>query len=255
MEDALPRDLVGSIDWAGASAGNLTTRERLAFLGPIARTTAAYLAGRARLALGLRGSGRLDLEQLVLPDSKLATLAEQECRETLSPTTVNHSYRTFVFGLALADLDQVQMDVEQLYVASLLHDIEIERPQASNCFAVRGGHHARELCERAGVDDTTAWTISEAITAHITPGVDPDLGPLAPTIAGGTMVDLLGMRLWELDAAFVDAVVARWPRLGCTKHLAACWKAEAKAVPLGRAAALERLAMFSVFVRLAPYRE
>jgi hypothetical protein len=255
MEEGSPRQLVGSVDWAGASAGNLTTRERLAFLGPIARTTAAYVAGRLRLALGRRGSGRLDLERLVLPDSKLARLAEQECRETLSPTMMNHSYRTIVFGLALADLDHPQLDAEQLYVASLLHDIELERPQAGFCFAVRGGHRARELCERAGVDDTTAWTVSEAITAHITPGVDPELGPLAPAIAGGAMVDLLGMRLWDLDQGFVDAVIARHPRLGCTKHLAACWRAEASAVPQGRAAALERMAMFSLFVRLAPYAE
>jgi len=255
MEEGSPRELVGSVDWAGASGGNLTARERLAFLGPIAQQTAAYVAGRLRLALGLRGAGRLDLEHLVLPDSKLARMAEAECRETLSPAVVNHSYRTFVFGLVLADLDRVEMDVETLYVASLLHDIRLEQPEPNVCFAVRGGHEARELCERAGVDDTTAWTISEAIVAHITPGLDPELGRLAPAIQGGAMLDLVGMRLWDLDRAFVEAVIARWPRLGVSQQLAALWKAEASAVPNGRAAALEKLALFSWLVRMAPFGE
>lgn len=255
MDEGSPRDLVGSVDWAGASAGNLTTRERLAFLAPIARQTAAYVAGRLRLMLGRRGPGRIDLEHLVLPDSKLARLAEDECRETLSPAVVNHSYRTFVFGLVLADLDRVQMDAEMLYVASLLHDIRLEHPQPNTCFAVRGGHEARELCERAGVDDTVAWTISEAIVAHVTPGLDQELGPLAPAIQSGAMLDLVGMRLWDVEQVFVDAVIARWPRHGCAQHVAACWKAEAAAVPEGRAAALEKMALFSWLIRMAPFAE
>jgi len=255
MDEGSARALVGSVDWAGASGGNLTARERLALLAPIARQTAAYAAGRVRLALGMRGSGRIDLEHLVLPDSKLARMAEEECRETLSPAVTNHSYRTFVFGLALADLDGVEMDVETLYVASLLHDIRLEQPQPNLCFAVRGGHEARELCERAGVDDTTAWTISEAIVAHITPGLDPELGRHAPAIQGGAMVDLVGMRLWDLERAFVDATIARWPRQGVSKKIAALWKAEAAAVPQGRAAALEKLALFSWLVRMAPFEE
>jgi hypothetical protein len=248
---------IGSLAWAARSNGNLTARERRSFLGAILRTTALYTVGRARLALGLRraDAARLDLDSLVLPDSALAKAAEAEAHGSLTPTTVNHSYRTFAFGLALAQLDGVGIDVEHLYVASLMHDITLEEPVPGRCFAVRGGERARALCERAGADPATACAIADGVSMHITPGVGYQRGPLGPTVNAGALLDLLGMRLWDLDQTFVDAAIRRYPRLGCGRHLSSCWKAEVAAVPEGRAAAIERLSFFTVFVGLAPFAE
>jgi hypothetical protein len=53
----------------------------------------------------------------------------------------------------------------------------------------------------------------------------------------------------------VAGAFARWPRTGCKRHLASCWRREARAVPQGRAAATERYALFSLVVRLAPFAE
>jgi hypothetical protein len=250
-------DPIGSLDWAGRTNGNLTTRERRSFVGAVLRTTALYAVGRARLALGLRraDSAGLDLASFSLPDSALARAAEEEASGSLTPTMVNHSYRTFAFGLALARLDSVAVDVEQLYVASLLHDIALENPVPGHCFAVRGGERARAVCEGAGADPETARAIAEAVSVHITPGVGHECGPLGPTVNAGALVDLIGLRLWDLDQAFVDDAMRRHPRLGCARHLATCWKAEVAAVPEGRAAAVERLSFFTVFLRLAPFSD
>ncbi len=250
-------EVVGSLAWAARTNGNLTARERRGFVGAVVRTTALYTVGRARLALGLRraDAARLDLESFALPDSALAKAAEAEAHGSLTATMVNHSYRTFAFGLALARLDGAPVDVEQLYVASLLHDIALETPEPGRCFAVRGGARARAVCERAGADPETARAIAEGVTIHITPGVGYDCGPLGPTVNAGALVDLVGLRLWDLDQAFVDDAIRRYPRLGCGRHLAACWKAEVAAVPEGRAAAVERLSFFTLFLGLAPFRD
>src|SRR5262245_6332639 len=104
-------DAVGTLDWGIRTDGRLTRGERVRLLGPILRTTVQYTAGRLRLVLGLRpsGQGSIDLDRLAWPDSALVRRATEQCRATLTASMVNHSYRTFVFGLALAQLDEVQV--------------------------------------------------------------------------------------------------------------------------------------------------
>jgi len=248
---------IGSLEWATATSGNLGNADRLRFLVPILRTTATYTAGRLRMFFGWRPAcaGAIDLDRLVLPDSKLAADALRACRETLTPSMQNHSLRTFAFGLALANLDGVQLDLESFYVASLLHDIALETPTPNRCFAVVGAERALAIAQRAGADAAKARAIAEGICMHVTPGVGFERGPIGPMLSAGALVDLAGVRLWDLDPAFARAAEQRHPRLAMKRHLAACWSAEARAVPGGRAAFIARYAAFSLFVRLAPFRE
>lgn len=247
----------GTLAWGLATGGNLTARERRSLLAPILRTTVAYTAGRLRMALGLRPARRatLDLARMRWPDTRLAREAERECRAALSATMAGHSFRTFVFGLALSELDGRPVDLEELYVGALLHDLALESPTPGRCFAVVGAERARALLLAAGADENQSARIAEGIALHISPGIGFERGPLAPLIAGGALVDLAGLRLAELPPELVAAAFARWPRENCKRHLAACWRREARAVPQGRAAATERYALFSLVVRLAPFAE
>ena len=231
--------------------------ERVRLLAPILRTTVQYTAGRLRLALGLRPArqGTLDLDRLVWPDSALVRRATECCRETLSASMVNHSYRTFIFGLALAELEQVRVDHEALLVAALMHDIALETPTPRRCFAVVGAERTLALGGEVGDVRATSRTAAEAVCLHITPGLDAARHPAGFLISAGATIDLLGLRLWDVEPAFVARVFEAYPRLGAKRHAAACWRNEARAVPGGRAALIERAALFSVFVRLAPFAE
>ncbi len=248
---------LGTLDWAQATSGRLTAADRRSFLAPALRQSLAYSVGRLRLVLGLRRrhAASIDLDRFELPDSKLAREAEAEARATISPPMINHSYRSFLYGLALAQLDGVAVDTEHLYATALLHDVALESPDPSCCFAVRGARTMQEVALRAGIDETTARTLAEGIVDHITPGVGHERGPLAPLLQLGAMVDLTGLRLWEVRADFVEAVLARHPRLGAKRHLGDCWRAEGRAFPEGRAAFLERVFRFSLLLRLAPFEE
>ena len=53
--------MIGTLDWARATDGNLTPSERRSLLAPILRAMVAYSIGRLRLALGLRP---VDVEHL-----------------------------------------------------------------------------------------------------------------------------------------------------------------------------------------------
>jgi hypothetical protein len=246
---------IGTLTWGLATDGRLTRAERLRLVSPILRTTAQYAIGRMRMALGLRPArqGSVDLDALRWPDSRLVRVAEECCRESLTAPVVNHSFRTFVFGLALAGLDRIRADPEAFLVTSLLHDIALETPTPGRCFAVVGGERALDLARRAGADDATGHLVAEAVCMHVTPGIDARRYPAAALTAAGALVDLLGLRLWDLDRGFVDRVVIAYPRLGVAHHVGGCWRRETKAVPAGRAALADRLAAFSLFMRLAPF--
>jgi hypothetical protein len=248
---------IGTLDWARATSGKLTGSERSAFLAPALRQSLAYAVGRLRLVMGLRraDAAAIDLDSFALPDSKLTRECEAEARETLSPATLEHSYRSFLYGLALAGLDGVEVDAEHLYATALLHDIALETRDPGCCFAVRGALTMRDVALRAGVDDATARTLAEGIAHHITPGVGYELGPLAPLLQCGAMLDLTGLRLWELQPGFVEAVQQRHPRHGAKHSIGAFWRDEARGFPQGRAAFVERIFRFSLLVRLAPFSE
>ncbi len=250
-------DAVGTLDWGIRTGGRLTRSERIRLLGPILRTTVQYTAGRLRLLLGLRPArqGTIDLDRLVWPDSALVRRATEQCRETLTASMVNHSYRTFAFGLALAQLDEVQVDHEALLVAALMHDIALEAPTPGRCFAVVGGERTLALGSQVGDGRSTSRTAAEAVCLHITPGLDATFHPAGFLISAGATIDLLGLRIWDMEPGFVERVFEAYPRFGAKRHVAACWRREAQAVPGGRAALVEHAALFSLFVRLAPFAE
>jgi len=143
-------------EWAKATGGSLTAEQRRALLKPLARTVVGYVAGRLRLAVGLRGKGRLDIDALRWPDSTLAKEAEAQAREVLSVDLLAHSYRTYLFGLVLAQLDGVRVDEEVCYVASLRHDLQLGDPTPGRCFAVAGGERAERFALDQGTEPTRA---------------------------------------------------------------------------------------------------
>ncbi|HYZ08158.1 MAG TPA: hypothetical protein VE709_06100 [Pseudonocardiaceae bacterium] len=237
------------------TGGNLTTRQGGALTPYLLRTVAAYPGLRLRLATGRRGNGGVDLDAVTVPDSRLAKEAEEEARELLSPHVLQHTYRTFWFGLALSALDGIAMDLEMVWVATMLHDLNLEHPTPGRCFAVVGAERAERFALDRDVDPARARRIAAEITGHITLGAADDLASPGGFISAGALADVAGPRLDQLDPAWVAEILQRHPRLEFKRHLLACWKAEGKAVPHGRARWLTRWASFPMLVRLAPYDE
>ncbi|WP_354700891.1 hypothetical protein DSM112329_01183 [Paraconexibacter sp. AEG42_29] len=242
-------------DWATATGGALSARQRRQLLSPLLRTVVAYPVERLRLATGRRGAGAVDLDTLRWPDSALARAAEDEARDVLSPHVLQHSYRTYLFALALAAVDGVAVDEELGYVSCLLHDLHLEHPTPGRCFAVVGGERAAAFATAHGADAAQARHVGAAVGGHITMGANDDLRDPAGFVSAGAILDVAGVRMADTDPEWIDAVLARHPRLGFRRHLMAAWKAEAAAVPAGRARWLNRYAGFPLLIRLAPFDE
>jgi hypothetical protein len=245
---------LGGLGWARRTGGSLTSRERGRLLAAIALGQWENALGRAKLALGRLPSGasNVDLDTFKAPDSSFAREAERACAE-LPAALVGHSYRTWLFGRALAAVDGQELDVELFYCGSLLHDHGIAQPTAGRDFTLGSAERTLSCAREAGVPDERAELLADAICVHTTPGVAVERdGELGCYLQWGAMVDGAGLRAWDISPANVKETLSRYPRLDFKRELVAMIRAEAAAVPNGRFGLLARCGL-PLAVRMAPF--
>ncbi|HEY2719428.1 MAG TPA: hypothetical protein VGI52_07340 [Solirubrobacteraceae bacterium] len=245
---------LGGIGWARSTGGRLTKRERARLLAAIAHGQWENTLGRAKLALGAlpAGAASVDLDTFTVPDSAFAREAEQACAE-LPAALVGHSYRTWLFGRALADVDHAELDVELFYCGSLLHDFGIAEPTPDRDFTIASAERTLACATNAGVSGEQAELLADAICVHTTPGISIERdGALGCYLQWGAMVDGAGLRIWDVAPANVDEVVRRHPRDDFKRQLVTMIRAEAAAVPAGRFGLLVKCGM-PLAVRMAPF--
>ncbi|KAA0110800.1 HD domain-containing protein [Mycolicibacterium sp. P1-5] len=250
-------DAIGTIAWTERTGGVLRRDEQAALALPLLRGHRAIIAGRIAMALKLHAGRRtsIDPSSLTPPDSALAREAEAGARALLSPAVLNHSYRSFAWGAALAAVDQVAFDRELLYVAALFHDTGIPSPVPDVDFTVRSAAMVRPVLAAHDVALADQEVVTNAIALHHTPGVDLSHGPEAFLLSAGAAVDVFGLRSNHVPDFVRSAVVLRYPRLGFKHEFAGLFRAEARRVPHGRAWYLHRFAMSDITIRLAAFRE
>src|SRR6185369_10317828 len=182
-----------TFEWARASSGALTSTQRRAMLGPIARGVVDYLASRARL---WSPGSRATVDEPVVPDSKLARVAI-ECAADQTPDLVGHGYRTWLLGGCFSTLDGKGLDAELFFVASLLHDAGLASAVVGQDFTVRSAQVVLDACE-GQVDPERARTAADAVVGHASPGLTREEDPLAFYVQAGAMADLTGLRVHDL---------------------------------------------------------
>ena len=246
---------LGGLAWARRTGGRLTGADRRRLLAGIAKGQAENLVGRAKLALGRlpAAANNVDARTFEPPDSKLAREAEEACAE--QPALIaEHSYRTWMFGLALAAVDRFELDRELFYCASLLHDYGIAQPSPGRDFTLAGAERTIACAAGAGMAHEQGEQMGDAICVHATPGISLDRdGALGCYIQWGAMVDGAGLRIWDIAPENVEEIVRRHPRgVGFKRELVRMVRAEAEAVPGGRFALLVRCG-FPLATRFAPF--
>jgi HD domain len=248
---------VGTHDWTVRTGGQLTAAEVRGLLAPIARTQALNAVGRFAMAFGLHSGRRASVDRAfpAPPSSVLTRAAEDEARRRLSPALLNHSYRTYLFGSALGAVEDIDVDRELLFTAAMLHDVGLSEPAEPVDFTLASARVARDVAETVGLSTAGTETVRTAITMHHTPGVTPADGAVAYLLSAGAGVDVMGLRSWKLPPGVLADAVTERPRCGFKREFSAAFRAEAAAVPSGRARLLRRYAAFDLAIRLAPFRD
>lgn len=250
-----PTDL-GTHAWVERTGGRLTAAQRRSLLRPLAAAHVTNAAGRLSMLLRVNSGRRAPVTggRRPPPDSALTRAAEDVARRRLSPALLNHSYRTFAFGAALGELENVDVDRELLFAAALLHDVGLPTPVRHVDFTLASARVAREVAEEVGLSTAATDILRSAITLHHSPGVTLAHGAVAHLLSAGAALDVVGLRSWQLRPDVVAAVLAAHPRAGFKREFPAAFRTEATRVPRGRAAFLRRWGAFDLAIRAAPFR-
>ncbi len=256
MNDPNPQRL-GGLQWTRRTGGRLTRSERGRLVASIAIGQWENAVGRAKLAVGRIPARARDVDATTFrpPDTRLAREAEDACAEQPG-AIVGHSYRTWMFGLALATIDRAELDHEQFYCTALVHDYGIAKPSSGRDFTLAGAERAIAFASTADVTPDVGEAMADAICVHTTPGITvPRDGTLGCYVQWGAMTDGAGLRLWDIAPTNVTEIVDRYPRgAGFKTTLAQMMRAEAKAVPGGRFSLLVCCGV-PLAVRLAPFKD
>jgi hypothetical protein len=244
---------IGTIEWCRRTNGILGRSERARFLAAMALTTVTATPRLLAARAGWRGSGP-DPSQLTPPDSPFARELVEACAE-LDPMVVEHGYRSYLFARALGVAEGVDCDDEALFAATMLHDYAFETMDtiSDKCFTLVGAEVAAELLERSPLAPSLQHDVLDAITLHLNPRVRREQGDVQYLTHEGIVVDVVGLRAWELDRQGVSRVAERHPRHGFTVRGEPLLRAHARRVRGCRAGALLQ-AGFGPALRLGMWR-
>ena len=248
---------VGTVAWTQDTRGWLSASERRELLRPLAAAHLRNAVGRTRLALHLHPGRHAHVapERLEPPRSVLARRAEEAAARRLPPVLLNHSRRTYRFGMSLGVVTGTEVDEELLYAAAMLHDTGLLTSSGEADFTLESTRVARAVAEHVGLSEEATTIVLDAITLHHSPGVGPEHGAVAQLLSAGAAADVTGLHTWQLPDAVLAETVRLNPREGFKDVFTQAFRDEAARVPEGRARFLYRYGAFAAAIQLAPFAE
>lgn len=230
--------MLGDLKWGVEGGGRLTETERTLFLESLEQ--ARKPAPAAVIARSHRRLRRVDPDRIDFPESALARAAATLVIRAYSPALVHHCFRTYLWGLLLAQADgRPIIDEEALFVAALLHGLgvtEVYRGTQKDiaCFAVEGALCAADWLSRQGCGCGREQIIADAIAQQVNPGPDLLEGETARYLQAGVACDLLGWRGEEIPEPLAAEILALNPTVGIEVEFARLIEREYRERPASR---------------------
>ncbi|HKR34822.1 MAG TPA: HD domain-containing protein [Steroidobacteraceae bacterium] len=154
------------------------------------------------------------LAGIVVPDTPIIARAIDYAREHSEPYLFNHAMRSWLFGVAIAQLKGSAHDPEVLAVATLLHDIglapEFDGPLR---FEVEGANAALAFARAQGMQESSAQRIWDGVALNSTPSIALYKEGEVALCTLGIGLDWGGFGYDMLPATQVAAVLDAFPRL------------------------------------------
>jgi len=151
---------------------------------------------------------------ITIPDSALARDAAERIHAEAGDLLFNHSSRVFLFGALKGRARGLDVDLEQLYVSALFHDVGLTAPYrgSQQRFEMDGADAARDFLLAHAQPRHVAETAWLAIALHTTPAIPTALAPEIALVTAGVETDVLRLQLDEIDDRDRRAVVDAFPR-------------------------------------------
>jgi hypothetical protein len=229
---------IGTLAWTQRTRGLLSRGEKMRYRAAVGIATLLEaprtLIGRLRR----RGLGP-DPSDVELPQTDFAASIVELCSD-LDPMVLEHGYRSYIFAKTLGVIEGIGCNDEALFAATMLHAYSFPRLADIDrqCFTAASLDFAVKVLEGAPFGEAERNDILDAVSRHLNPAVGPPLGKLQHLTHDGILLDMLGVRAWELDREGLDRVVKAHPRHGLTVKSDIDLSQHARQVPNGRVAAL-----------------
>lgn len=190
---------------------------------------------------------------LDVPDSRLAAAAVDLATVHMPQWLLEHSYRTFHFGVALLGAAGRRPDAELLFVGSILHDIALgtDLDQADTSFEVVGAQVAEEFMVRSGANLARANAVADAVNLHLLLSTADDERPEVAGVHLGAGLDVIGLRTGDITQEVLAAVLTAHPRGRFVDELIAAMETEARK-PNSTIAELIRVFGFIEMIKTCP---
>lgn len=157
-----------------------------------------------------------------------------------SPSMLGHCVRSFVLGEQLARTENIDVDVELLAVAALLHDVALEKVFASQdvAFEVVSGTVCQVFAAGAGWSRDRQEHASKIIIGHVQPFVAVEDDAEGHCLEAATAADIGGAGLERWSRDFCTELLDAAPRLALADEFTSLMTQQAVLVPASRAAAI-----------------
>ena len=162
-----------------------------------------------------------------VPQDAVSEATWSEAVRSLPVYLLDHSVRSYCWGVAIADAEGWTFDHRILWTAALLHDRGLTRIRRNrDCFEIAGGAFARRFTERAGLPATEAKRVDRAIVLHMKPGVTLADGVESVLLDRATAIDVRGVD-FGLIRAVRAGVMREHPRGSFDRYFLAAIRREA----------------------------
>jgi hypothetical protein len=175
----------------------------------------------------------------MLPETSAVTAAMSVAERYFSPSFLNHSVRSYVWGAMYGAAHGIGYDEELFCVAALLHDIALAPPFDSYAvpFEEAGGEVARVFGRGAGWPAGRTDRVAEIIVRHMREDVPAGTDPESHLLQVATSWDVVGRWQDEFPPDARAATLERLPRLRFGEEFLGHFEEQAARKPHSAAAA------------------
>ncbi len=147
------------------------------------------------------------------PDTELVRIARELVHDCCDPHITAHCERSFQFAALVATAERVDVDLEVLYVGTLLHDVGLAaRFAGPERFEMRGANAVRTMLLEAGMQTSRAENVWDVIALHASTAIAAHKSVETRIANRGISIDVRGAGAERLPTAAVRAVLDTWPR-------------------------------------------
>ena len=154
------------------------------------------------------------LAGVVVPDTPSIARAIEYARRSSEPYLFNHVMRSWLFAVRLAELKRTEHDMEVLAVATLLHDLGLEKAFSGPLrFEVEGANAARKFAREEGFDERRVQLIWDGVALNSTPSIALYKETEVSLCTLGIGLDWGGFGYEVLPQTQIAEIVDAFPRL------------------------------------------